>query len=275
MTAYIGIALAIVLLALIAAGLWWTWRRPFIGLGLLVAGFAVHNIAVMALIGLHTPLLLVRIVQGWKELMLLLLVIVGVRALLRQRKDSTLPTLTPADGVAIAFAAIVFIYFLIPPSILGADVSFAQRLVGLRTLMLIPVLYFIGRTVRAADDRDRLTVVLLCMGAGAVVAIFGTYELFFIPTKTWIDWGVINYSKFLGFTYHGPLGMPENFFITVNDGTLIRRMVSTYVSPLGIAYTALVLFPLGIALIDRRVSQRIARVLAVATALIVVSLALS
>ena len=275
MTTYIGTAIAIALMALVAAGLWWTWRRPFVGLGLLVAGFAVHNIVVMALIGLHAPLLLVRILQGWKEVMLLLLVVVGVRALLRQRKDSTFPTLTPADGIAIAFAAIVFIYFLIPPSILGADASFAQRLVGLRTLMLIPVLYFIGRTVRAADDRDRLTVVLICMGAGAVVAIFGTYELFFVPTKTWIDWGVITYSKFIGFTYHGPLGMPENFFITVNDGTLIRRMVSTYVSPLGIAYTALVLFPLGIALIDRRVSQRIARVLAVATALVVVSLALS
>jgi len=28
-----------------------------------------------------------------------------------------------------------------------------------------------------------------------------------------------------------------NFFVTLPDGTLLRRMVSTYISPLGIAYT--------------------------------------
>jgi hypothetical protein len=54
----------------IAAGLWLTWRRPFIGLGLLAAGLSVHNIVVMALLGLGTPSLLVRLVQGWKDMFL-------------------------------------------------------------------------------------------------------------------------------------------------------------------------------------------------------------
>ncbi len=275
MTPYVGIAIALALLAAVVAGLWWTWRRPFVGLGLLVAGLAAHNFVVMALLGLGTPVLLVRLVQGWKEMFLLLLVVIAVRTILSHRKDSTLGPLTPTDGIAVAFAAIVCVYFLIPPSVLGSDASLAQRLVGFRTLIIIPLLFFIGRRVTAAGDRDRRTVVLLCMGAGAAMAIFGVYELFFVPTSMWLKWGVNAYTSFLGFTYHGPAGLPENFFITLNNGTLVRRMVSTYVSPLGVAYTGLVLFPLGIALMDRRVSQRIACVVAIATALVVLAIALS
>lgn len=275
MNQLMGTAIAVVILVAVAAGMWWTWRRPFIGLGLLVAGLAIHNFAIMALVGLGTPVLLVRVVQGWKELFLLLLVVIAVRTVLSHRQDSTLGPMTPTDGIAIAFAAIVCVYFLIPSSVLGSDASLAQRLVGLRTFIILPVLYFIGRTVTARDDRERLTVVLLCVGAGAAVAIFGAYELFFVPTSTWLKWGVNAYSSFLGFTYHGPAGLPENFFITVNDNTLVRRMVSTYVSPLGVAYTAIVLFPLGLALMDRRVSRRIVGLVAIATALIVLELALS
>jgi len=272
---YIGIGIALVILAVVAAGLWWTWRRPFVGLGLLIAGLALHNIVVMALLGLGTPHLLVRVVQGWKEMFLLVLLVIAVRAISARHRDSAPGPVTVTDGIAIAFAAIVCVYFLIPPSVLGSDASLAQRLVGLRTMILIPLLYFIGRTVTAREDRDRLTVVVLCMGAGAAVAIFGVYEIFFVPTSTWLRWGVNAYTSFLGFTYHGPAGLPENFFITVNSGTLVRRMVSTYVSPLGIAYTALMLLPLGIAAIDRRVSKPVALGIAVSTALVVVSVVLS
>src|SRR5215467_8795173 len=176
----IGSGIAIVILIAVAAAMWWTWRRPFIGLGLLVSGLAVHNFAVMALLGLGTPVPLVRLVQGWKEVFLLLLVVIAARTVLNHRQDSTLGPLTLTDGIAIAFAAIVCVYFLIPPSVLGSDASFAQRLVGMRTLIVLPLLYFIGRTVMARDDRERRTVVLLCVGAGAAVAIFGLVELFFI-----------------------------------------------------------------------------------------------
>ena len=275
MTAYIGTAIALALLVAIAAGLWLTWRRPFIGLGLLVAGLSVHNIVVMALLGLGTPTLLVRLVQGWKEMFLLLLTVIAVRIVRDKRASRSLGPLTPVDGVAIAFVAIACIYLLIPASVLGSDASLAQSLVGFRTLIVIPVLYFIGRAILAADDRDRLTVVLLCMGSGAVVTVFGIYELFFVPTSAWLRWGVNAYTSFLGFTYQGPAGLPENFFITVSENVLVRRTVSTFVSPLGIAYTALLLFPIGIAAMDRRTTPRVAGGIAVATALVVVALALS
>jgi O-antigen ligase len=127
----------------------------------------------------------------------------------------------------------------------------------------------------AASDRDRLMLVYLGLGAASLVTVFGPVELFFVPTRAWLEWGVNQYSSFLGFTYQGPMGLPENFFITLGNGAFVRRMVSTYVSPLGIAYTGLILFPLGIGALDGRVSQRTARWIAVATALLILGVALS
>jgi O-antigen ligase len=83
-----------------------------------------------------------------------------------------------------------------------------------------------------------------------------------VPTRTWLNWGVNAYTAYLGFKYHGPGGLPENFFLTLGDGTLVRRMVSTYISPLGIAYTGLLVFPLGVVLVDREPARPTVRWLA-------------
>jgi hypothetical protein len=52
-------------------------------------------------------------------------------------------------------------------------------------------------------------------------------------------------------------------------------MVSTYVSPLGIAYTALIVFPLAVVAMVREQTPRTIRILAIATALVMLGLALS
>ncbi|HVD01165.1 MAG TPA: hypothetical protein VNG93_08450 [Candidatus Dormibacteraeota bacterium] len=245
----IGIVLALVLLLALAAGLAWAWRQPYIGLGLVVAGLAFHSFALMVLLRLGTPNLLVRAFQGWKELLLALVALIALLGLYRDWRAGKLGRPLPADWFAIGLAILVAVYFLLPGSILHSNASLAQRAVGFRIDALIPLLYFIGRRIKPRPDMVP-TVIWLCLGAGAVVTLFGLAELWLIPTATWLDWGVNLYTSFLGFTYHGPGGLPENFFLTLPDGTLVRRMVSTYVSPLGIAYTALLLLPLGVALLE-------------------------
>src|SRR5207249_4053631 len=221
------------------------------------------------------PAVLVRAVQGWKELILLVLVGVAVSRLWRSRRDGSLGRLIPTDWLMIAFAGVTVAYFLVPSSALHSGINFSQRLVGFRMVFLIPLVYFLGRNLEARSDRERLAVVWLTLGAAGIVAWFGIFELFFVPTWTWLDWGVNQYTSFMGFTYHGPAGLPENFFLTLPDGTLIRRMVSTYISPLGIAYTAIVLFPLAVAVVDRRVPQQTARWIAMLMTLLIVAVALS
>lgn len=269
------VALGILLLALAAAGMWLTWRQPFVGIGVLVAGMAFHNFAVMWLLHLGAPFVLVRLFQGWKEALLLLLTAIAVRRIWRARSEGAVGRMLVSDWVALALAALAIVYLLVPASLLHSGINLSQRLVGFRIVFLLPLLYFLGRTLGATSDRERLTVVWLSLGAAGVVALFGIVELFLIPTRVWLDWGINQYSAFLGFTYHGPAGLPENFFLTLPSGTLVRRMVSLYVSPLGIAYTALALFPMAVAVMDRRVPQDIARWIAILTTLVIVSVALS
>lgn len=274
MASALGAAVASGLVLLAATGLWLSWRRPFLGIGALVAGMAFHNFALMWLLHLGAPMPLVRVVQGWKEVLLAVLIasvaLTAWRA--RQRKVAAL---VATDWIALAFAAVAALYFVLPATVLHSDGTFTQRLVGFRIDVLIPLIYFLGRSIGAANERERLAVVWLTLGAAAVVTLFGMFELFAVPTAAWLDWGINQYSAFLGFHYQGPAGLPENFFLTLPDGTLVRRMVSTYISPLGIAYTALLVFPMAVAVIDRRVSQRSARWAAMLTTLLLVGVVLT
>ena len=275
MATALGTGLAILLLGLVAASLWLIWRRPFIGIGVLVAGMAFHSFALMWLLHLGTPHLLVRAFQAWKEIVLLVLTVVAVSRIWQSRHNARFGRLIVTDWIAIALALVAIAYFLVPASVFHSGVNQSQRLVGFRIVFLIPLVYFLGRTVGTGSDRERLAVVWLGLGAAAVATVFGIYELFFIPTRVWLDWGVNQYTSFLGFTYHGPAGLPENFFLTLSNGTLVRRMVSTYISPLGIAYTSLVLFPLAVAVMDRRVTQKTARWIAMLTTLLILGVVLS
>src|SRR5205823_513381 len=82
--------------------------------------------------------------------------------------------------------------------------------------------------------------------------LFGIIELWFVPTVTWLSWGVTLLSGWLHYAYNGPQHFPDYFFQTTSNGLFLRRMVSTYVSPLGIAYTGLLIVPLAVSLFDAR-----------------------
>ena len=257
----VGAGLAVLLLCLAAAGLWLVWRRPFLGLGVLVAGMAFHNFALMVLLGLHTPPLLIRVVQSWKEVVLVLLGLMAAARLLRERERWKLNRLVAMDWIALAFTAVLIVYLFLPSGLLPGTSSFLQRLFAFRTAVLIPLLYLFGRVFSKPSEGDLRDAGWLIVGAGAVVGAFGLYELWFVPTGQWLDWGVNLFSSWLGFKYNGPAGLPANFFQSLPDGLLLRRMVSTYISPLGIAYTGLLAWPVAVVLLDR--PQRSRRIVAV------------
>ena len=261
----IGAGLAVLLLCLVAGGLWLVWRRPFVGLGVLVGGMAFHNFALMVLLALHTPPALIRVVQSWKELVLVLLSLLALRQLLRARESwqvrRLLPRLIPTDWIALAFALVLIVYLLLPSSVLPGSANFLQRLAAFRTAALIPLLYALGRVFSSPSELDLRDAYWLIVGAGAVVGAFGLYELWLVPTATWLDWGVNLFSSWLGFKYNGPAGLPANFFQSLPDGLLLRRMVSTYISPLGIAYTGLLAWPIAVVMLDRPNPSRRTRAL--------------
>lgn len=247
----LGTGLALLMLALIAGALVAVWRVPFRALGVLVAGMAFHNFAIMLLLALDTPEIVIRAVQSWKEAILLLLLALAARLAWAAFRCRKMPRLLMLDWVVAAFALLALIYLLIPPGVMPTEGNLAQRLVSIRTVLLLPGLYAFGRIFWSARREDHAWVAGAVLGAAGAVGLFGLVELWFVPTPNWIDWGAKRFSDWIGFTYARPEGLPENFFQSTASGYLVRRMVSTYISPLGLAYTGLLLVPLGVALIAR------------------------
>jgi hypothetical protein len=237
--------------ALVVAAGWLVWRRPFLGLGVLVSGMAFHNFLLMVLLGLGTSHVLVRVVQSWKEAVLALLLVVTGMRVLKAYREGRLGRPTALDWVAAAFLLIMLVYLVLPSGVLHGSAGLQQRLAAFRLAAFMPVLYALGRTVEA-DDRDLSAVAWMLLISGAVVGVFGLFELWFVPTRVWLDWGINQFSAWLGFHYAGPKGLPENFFQTIHGDVLVRRMVSTYLSPLGIAYTGLLVFPIVVVLLGRQ-----------------------
>lgn len=252
MTHLLGIVLALLILAALVAVVVVVARRPFRALGILVAGMAFHNIVLMVLLRLGTPTPLIRVVQAWKEGLILVLLAMVARLAFARWQSRTLPRLQIVDWLVGIFAVLAILYAIVPHWLLHGSLSLPQAVIGLRTTLLIPLLYLFGRIFKPEDRRELAWVVGLIVGSAGVVGLFGLWELWFVPTATWLSWGVNQFSAWLGYTYHGPKGLPENFFQSTAEGLLLRRMVSTYISPLGIAYTGLLVLPVGVALLASR-----------------------
>ncbi len=271
-----GDVLALVALAVVVVAGRVAWRRPILGLAVLVAGMAFHNFLLMVLLRLGTSHVLVRVVQLWKEgLLALLLVIVALR-LLRAYREGRIGRPIALDVAAAIFLAIMVIYLLLPSGVLGSNASLQGRLASFRIVALMPVLYSLGRAFHGVVERDLPIALWLVVGAASVVGAFGMVELWLIPTRAWLSWGVNDFSAWLGYQYHGPQSLPENFFQTLGADAYLRRMVSTYLSPLGVAYTALLVLPMAVVLVERGSIGRSARYFAiVAVALTVASILFS
>jgi hypothetical protein len=272
----IGVLLVLALAVLYAVAIRAILQVPFRALGILVGGMAFHNIVVMILLRLGTPHVLVRVAQAWKEGILLLLLALIARIGWRAWRAGSRPRLVFLDWVMVAFTLVVIVYALIPPSLFGVPVTLSQKLIAVRVDLLLPTLYLFGRVFWTNRRADLAWVLGAIVGSAAVVGLVGAIELWLIPTRAWVDFGANQLSAWLGFTYHGPGGLPENFFQTSSEGSLLRREVTTYVSPLGVAYAGLLIAPLAIVFARRPTSSRWGRLLGPAVfALVVVGVLLS
>src|SRR5713101_3988659 len=109
MTGALGIVLAVLLVAVFALALRTVIAAPFRALGILVAGMAVHNFLLMILLRLGTPDALVRLLQGWKEFILLVLLATALWIGWRRWRAGSLPHLRPIDFFVVAFAIVALI----------------------------------------------------------------------------------------------------------------------------------------------------------------------
>ncbi len=209
-------------------------RRPSLALYVFVVGLPLHNIVMSLLYGGGVRGGALDAIQAWKEIVLgSALLSVGARALARRRLPFRFGLV---DALALVFAGLVVLYALIPQDALGGHAGARAILYGLRHDLVVVAAYLLGRSVEIDVRRVRWTIA----GAAAAVAAWGLIEVYAVPIEWWRHSGAVGYFRNeLGYSYHGPAGLPENFAFNTSDG-LFRRLVSTFVSPLATAYMLVV-----------------------------------
>ena len=241
-----GLALGVYGLLLVAAAVA-VWRRPIAALFLWVVGLAVHNAAGAALYGAGVRDGALTAIQAWKEILLAVTVMRLAWTGVRRRALPFAPHI--ADALALAYALLVCLYALIPQHVLGGAADRHAVALALKHDLVPVTAYFVGRAVVVRRD-DLVKLAWTVMGAAGIVATWGVVDDYAISISWWRGSAVVPYfHQHLGYDYHGTGGLPENFVYNVgNDRPFLRRLVSTFLSPLASAYMFVVALVVAAAL---------------------------
>jgi hypothetical protein len=197
----------------------------------LVVGLALHNVAMAQLWDFGVRGTALDAVAAWKELLLL------VALLVVAWKVRRLPAVTAADVLAAAYAIVIVAYWLIPQAWLDGEATMRGELLALRHHLFPVAAYAFGRLASVAwSERGRVGGLIAL--TAVVVAVVGLVDLALISLQAWRDSGVPGwYREQLGLDYKGLSGLPENWvYNTGDEENPIRRLVSTFLSPLASAY---------------------------------------
>ena len=237
-------------------------RIPRWALLAFVVALPLHNIAMAGLWDLGVRDFALDVVSAWKEVLLA----AALAAVIWRRRGIPFKS-TATDWLALAYAGFVVLYALIPQGWLGGEASTEAIVLGLRHNLTPVACYFLGRGL-SLTVRDRKLVRGLILGAAAVVAAWGLVDIYAVSLQTWRDSGVPGwFSEQLGLDYgEGLSGLPENWVYNPGDERPLRRLVSTFLSPLATAYMLLA------AILVAATWQRGSRRLPVVTALLAIGL---
>jgi hypothetical protein len=269
-----GLALVVYGLLLVPSAVL-VWRRPVLAVYAWAVGLAAHNAVMAGLYGAGVRGGALTALQAWKEILLAVALARVSLEVLRTRRLAF--KLHVADVLAVAFAALVCVYAVIPQDWLGGSAD--REAIGLALKHdLIPVgAYFLGRSL-IVDGEELVRIVWTVIATAAVVAALGLIDIFFVSISWWRDSAVVEYFRdHLGYDYQGTGGLPENFiFNTGSEDHFLRRLVSVFLGPLASAFAFVVALLLGIALWRRLrllavLSLTISSLLALAAGLVVLA----
>jgi O-Antigen ligase len=230
------------LLAVAAAAV---WRRPVAALYLFVVGLALHNAVMAALYAAGVRGSTLTAIAAWKEILLAVALARVIRDALRDRALPFRPGV--ADALALAYGALVVVYAFIPQSALGGVAGKHAIALALKHDIVPVGAYFLGRSLALGRDQLRRLAWTL-LGTAAFVAALGIVDVYAVPIGWWRTNGVVQYFRDqLGYRYNGTGHLPENFiYNTGSEQHFLRRLVSTFLSPLAAGYlmvVALLLLP--------------------------------
>jgi len=210
-------------------------RLGRIALVVFILGLALHNLAMAELWDAGVRGASLDVVAAWKDVLL-----AGALAVAILQAPS-LPVRLWADRLALAYAAIVLLYWLLPQGWLDGGATHRGQLFAARH-DLIPVLaYFLGRLLTLTPAAWR-HVSLALAGVAVALTAWGLADVYLVPLQWWRDSGVPGwYDEQLGLVYRGLSGLPENWVLNTGDeANPIRRLTSGFLSPLATAYVLVI-----------------------------------
>jgi len=223
-----------------------------IGFPVFAWGLAFHSLVIAALFGwFGLPQGVVRAIAGWKDLGLLLLLLVVVIRSLTGRGAAV--SLAWTDLWVGGLFALATVYLAGENLWLRANVPLFAELLGIRRATLFMLIYFVGRAMpELADDDGVLRSLYLLV---IVTCIIGVLERFLVPPEALVALGVAAYFQdFLGasaMTVGNEFGLPTNYWVGIG-GRLVRRAGSIYLGGQGFAIPFLLFFPLVTVLVLSR-----------------------
>ncbi len=211
-----------------------TARLPRVALLVLVVGLALHNLVMALLWQAGVRDLALDVVAAWKEALLLAALVAALVA------TGAIPRLRWADRFALAYGAIVVVYWLLPQAWLDGDATARGELFALRHHLLPLGAYVLGRLV--VLERAWWRRILVALVAVAVaLTVWGLVDVYAVPLDWWRESGVPGwFGEQLGLAYECLSGLPENWILNTDEESPARRLVSTFLSPLASAYVFLV-----------------------------------
>ncbi|MCY7301646.1 MAG: O-antigen ligase family protein [Thermoleophilia bacterium] len=212
-------------------------RLPRIALVVLIVGLAVHNLVMAELWDIGVRGASLDALAAWKDVLLAAALVVALLAADR------LPSWLWADRLALLYTALVLLYWLVPQGWLGDGVATQKGQLLAARHDLIPVAaYFLGRLlVLTPATWRRLSLALV--GVAISVTAWGLADVYLVPLQWWRDSGVPGwFGEQLGLDYsEGLSGLPENWVLNTGDElNPIRRLGSTFLSPLATAYVLVI-----------------------------------
>ncbi len=211
-------------------------RLPRIALGVLIVGLALHNVAMAELWDAGIRGNSLDVVAAWKDVLLAAALVV---ALVSAR---SLPLSLWADRLALVYAAFVLLYWLLPQSWLDGAATHRGQLFAARHDLIPVAAYFLGRLLVVTPQAwRRLSLALVGVAVG--LTLWGLVDVYLVPLQWWRDSGVPGwFGDQLGLVYNkGLSGLPENWVLNTGDeNNPIRRLASTFLSPLASAYVLVI-----------------------------------
>ncbi len=234
-------------------------RLPKWALYAFIVALPFHNLVMAMLWDAGVRGFALDVVSAWKEVLLA----VALGAIVWRSRGIPFKA-TTTDWLALVYTAFVLVYALIPQDWLGGDASTRGVLYALRHDLTPVAAYFLGRGI-TLTHRDRERVGWLILGVAAVVAAWGLVDIYTISLQTWRDSGVPGwFHEQLGLDYgNGLSGLPENWVYNPGDERPLRRLVSTFLSPLATAYLLVVALLLAATLRGNRRLTALTALLAV------------